>query len=659
MMRKTVLAGIAALFAVSCASVDARQPATLEPIAGFSATGTTAPDRAGMIVGTGPISRQHRGAVTALAPVPGSTTVFSAGQDGFLTRHTDAGDDDSWQVSDIPIRRVAVNPDGNLVAIFESDGFSVNRVSVWDWSRKERAYAKRFKDSVVSLFWSSRGTYLMIGNTSLDGLTVLDGATGNPVRIFKQSPGIVTAGVTGKTETSMVTFGPSGRILYTDMANGAERASYAGPADVTSPVMLDNNLKISGVQGDSVILVDATSGKLVSSWAASAPIIASSAVDTVPVWFESAPDSSWILRKGDFASRPFAVPNGERITSAITTAQGTTFGTDSGKLYRLSYDEAAKTDGAISPSMIPNREIRAIDDIASDGEKLFFLSGGSLFTSAGPGSTPEFAFSGIEGNRLAIDGNSLLFWSADSASPLVLASRDGSSRTTLCQATEGISSLSASGTRIAFVEGTSKATVIDVARNSTLFAYSGAGLQDAVLSGSNMLIVSRSSTRRAPNPLVSINVDTGETVPIQLEGDLCYSLKALTPDGSSMAAFLVKAGEPATTALLAFSLVAGSPKPENARTVASWADEDLVATLFFPGDLLYTNLGKASLAGIGINDSRSVRFQRGYSLPAKASATARFVVTLNQDGSLTWFDRDSAALVSCSAITAEGYWLEQ
>lgn len=660
MIKKTVFAGIAGLCIVSCASVTARQPATLEPIAGFSASGTSAPVSSDMGVGTGQISRQHRGAVTALASVNGSTAFFSGGQDGFLTRHTDSGKDDSWQVSDIAIKRIAVHPDGNLVAIFETDGFSVNRVSVWDWSRKERAYAKRFKDSVVSLFWSARGSYLMIGNTSLDGLTVLEGTTGNPVSIFKQSPGIVTAGVTGKSETSMVTFGPSGRILYTDMASGSERANYAGPTDVDSPVMLDNNLKIAGVQGSSVVLIDATSGTVLSSWATSAPVMATSGAESKPVWLESTPDSAWILRKGDGASLPFRAAAGESITAALSVGQDTVIGTDSGKLYRLASNTASATGGTIVPAVIPNREIRAIDDIASNGESLYLLSGGSLFVSSGPGASPVFSFSGIEGNRIAIYGDSLLFWSADSACPLVLSSLDGSSRKTLYQSAEGIRSLVVSGTRIACVEGTSTARVIDIARAEPVFSYSGAGLQDAVLSGENRLIVSRSSTRRAPNPVISINVDTGETVPIQLEGELCYSLKSISADGSAMAAFFVKADDSPRTELVSFSLVPGSPKPVNSRMVASYADEDLAATLCFSGDYVYTNLGKSSLAGIGIDGSAAaLRFQRGYSLPFKASATGRFVVSLNQDGSLTWFDQATAALVAFSAITADGYWLEQ
>jgi hypothetical protein len=658
MIRKTVLAGIAGLLLVSCASVDARQPATIDPIEGFTVMGNDFSPMTGES-SSAPISRQHRGPVTALASVSGTSTFFSAGKDGFLTRHTDSGDDDSWQVSDIAIKRIAVNGDGNLVAIYETDGFTVNRISVWDWNAKSRVYAKRFKDSVVSLFWSARGTYLMVGNTSLEGLTVLEGKTGNPVTLFAQSPGIVTSGVTGKSETSMVTFGSSGRILYTDMASGAERASYEGPQDLEFPVFIDNNTKIAGYQYGAVILVDATSGKTVSSWESSVPVMATFNMDTLPVWLERTADLSWILRKGNTASSPFTVGESTEITAAISLGTEIVFGTDAGKLYRLSLAAAMATDSTVVPSLIPNREIQVIDDIIADGERLFLLSKGSLFISSGPGKSPVFAFSGIEGNRMSMTGTTILFWSADKAAPLVLSSIDGTVRKTLYQGAEGIHSLSISGNTLAFVEGNSKAVVIDFANDTPVFSYSGAGLQDAVVTTGNRMVISRSSTKRAPNPVIIINTETGETVPLLLDGELCFALKPVSADGKDMAAFFVKTDSSTRTELVAFSLEPNSLQPTNIKTVASYADEDLVATLFYSAGRIYTNLGKASLVGISVEGAQAIRFQRGYSIPLKATVMDRFVVSLNQDGSLTWFDRDSASLLSCSAITTDGYWLEQ
>ena len=97
---------------------------------------------------------------------------------------------DTWQVSDLGIRKIAVRPGGNLLAVYESDGFSIHRVSLWNWTEKRRIFAKRFKDSVLSLAWSAKGTWLLVGNSSIEGITALDPETGNPVPLFKSPPGI-------------------------------------------------------------------------------------------------------------------------------------------------------------------------------------------------------------------------------------------------------------------------------------------------------------------------------------------------------------------------------------------------------------------------------------------------------------------------------------
>jgi len=230
MIKQTVLFCVIVLSLLSCASVNAKQGSTFETIDGFTSTSAA----------TSQLARQHQGTVLSLAAVPGTDSFFSAGKDGFLVYHSADGNDDEWQISDIPLKGLSVHPDGNLIAVYESDGFSIHRISVWDWANKKRLYAKRFRDSILSISWSARGTYLMVGNTSIEGITILEGSTGTPESFFNTPPGIVSLSLTGATETSMITYGPSGRILYTDLTTKKERASYAGQPDLTQPILLNN-----------------------------------------------------------------------------------------------------------------------------------------------------------------------------------------------------------------------------------------------------------------------------------------------------------------------------------------------------------------------------------------------------------------------------------
>ena len=656
-------------FALSCTLISATPDKTsgLQPIDGFTppaAIAATAQNGASASEkspdGLQPVAREHRGPVTMLAQIPGTDSFFSAGKDGFLVLHGENGNDETWQVSDIPLSKIAVNPDGNRIAVYETDGFSVHRVSVWDWKKRTRLYAKRFRDSIVSLSWSAKGTWLLAGNTSVDGLTILDSNSGKPVTIFRNYPGIVTLAVTGASESSMITFGPSGRILYTDIASGSTKASYDGAQDLDSPALLRNNLGIAGYRDGAMVLVDATSGKTTASWNSGTAVMATSLSDREPVWFESTVASQWFLRSGASRTAPFTTPDSTPITSALRANGKIILGLASGKLYEIPYSAIGAT-ALPAPSLIMDHGIQSIDDIASDGSRLFILSKGSLFISSGPGRAPVFAFAGIQANRFAIAGDSLVFWSNASASPVVVSGFDGEKRRTVYESKEGIRSLNISGAspdgeKISLVEGTSKAVVIDVASGQTTFSYAGAGLQDAVLIDAKRLVLSRSSTSRAIEPVMMINIATEETVPLQIPGELCYGLKSILPGGKKLAGFFIKDGQTASTELVSFAL---DPGLLAVRTEAAYADEDLGASLLVDGNRMLTNLGKGSIVAIGGAEKNSAKFQRGYAIPAKCAAMDQFIVTLNYDGSLTWFDRKSAEIMSNAVITVEGFWLEE
>ena len=409
-----------------------------------------------------------------------------------------------------------------------------------------------------------------------------------------------------------------------------------------------------------MILVDATSGKTTASWDSGNAVMATSLSDREPVWFEKSGTLQWVLRSGASGTPPFSTPDSTPITSALRMNDKLILGSASGKLYEISASSIATT-AVPAASLIKDQGIQSIDDISSDGSRLFILSKGSLFISSGPGSAPVFAFAGILANRFAISGDSLVFWSNASATPVVVSGFDGDKRRTVYEPKEGIRSLNVDSSapdaaKISLIEGTSKAVVIDIASGKTVFSYAGAGLQDAVLIDGNRLVVSRSSTSRAPEPVMAINITTEETVPLQIPGELCYGLKSILPGGKKLAGFFIKDGQTASTELISFAL---DPGLISIRSEAAYADEDLAASLLVDGNRMLTNLGKGSIVAIGGAEKNSAKYQRGYAIPAKSAAMDQFIVTLNYDGSLTWFDRKNAGIASNAVITAEGFWLEE
>ena len=87
---------------------------------------------------------------------------FSAGDDGFIVKWTDDNQGEHYQLSDVGIKLIACSPTEDLIAVYESDGGSVNRVSVWDWKNLTRKYQKKFSDSVTSLNFSANILLLLM-----------------------------------------------------------------------------------------------------------------------------------------------------------------------------------------------------------------------------------------------------------------------------------------------------------------------------------------------------------------------------------------------------------------------------------------------------------------------------------------------------------------
>ncbi len=601
------------------------------------------------------VSRRHGRSVLSLASIPGTGSFFSGGEDGFVSRHDGGTGDETWQISDLPIRIIAAHPSGDVIACYESDGFTTHRLSVWNWEKKTRVFAKRFRDSITSVSWSARGSWIMVGSTSLEGFTVIDGKSGEARRMFKTPQGLVYLSVTGASENSVMTYGPSGKIRYTDASSGSERAVYDGPADITNAVVHANNRIISGFTGGSVVSIDATKGTVVDSYESGEPVFATMPADPVPVWIERT-GPGYSLRAGKAASPRFSPPNGSKITSATGLPGLFALGTDSGLV--LTFPRGDYSASQPVPAETRNEAIIPADDIVTTGDTLYILAGGTVYASNDPSVYPARVFGGIQADRMEIVGATFVFWSSISASPLIATSLSGDGRRELYVPGERITSLNHNDGVIAFVEGSSTAIVIRPESEGEPFRYSGAGLQDAVPLTRDSVIVSKSSTSRSPFPLLFINSDTGETVPLPVQGDLCYSLKLSNPERNELRGFVVKGGNPPSTELVTVRVDPVAIASTRTTVHATYKDEDLRATLAVDSKSILTNLGKANLAVIDPSSGRQRPLVRDYALPAKGAILDGFIVSLNYDGSLTWYEKQGKGIAATAVLVGIDEWAQ-
>ena len=73
-------------------------------------------------------TQAHQAAVNKVA-VTRDGSIFSAGKDGFLIRWTKDGMGEHYQITELDIPLIAVHPNGSDIAVYETDGFTIHRVS--------------------------------------------------------------------------------------------------------------------------------------------------------------------------------------------------------------------------------------------------------------------------------------------------------------------------------------------------------------------------------------------------------------------------------------------------------------------------------------------------------------------------------------------------
>ncbi len=600
------------------------------------------------------IAHKFLGGVTEI--VSGGSTMsssvfFVAGNDGFVSRYSYPKlNVDTWQLSSIPIKKLAVHPAGNLIAIYESDGFSIHQVSLWDWALKKNLFSKRLSDSVVSLSWSARGTYLFIGNRSTDGLTVLN-TRGQVQKIYSEAPGIVFLSATANSEKNILTYGESGRLIYTEIKTRKKVKEFKTESFLQSTAVINNFKKLIGFKDKKVFVIDASSGKILEEYPANKAVFASKLQDTKPIWLERTKNRhEWRIRQGDTASQGFYLPKKSKITAARQIQNQMIVGAEDGSIYKitLNVDSTVKVEDGVKNSF------EEIDDITSDGKILYALKEGDIYFLKSKDNNFEHIMLNLGVNRFTYFKEGFLLWSNEKRNmPLYHYSLIEKKLKKIAYPKESVISLSTYKDSVLFVESFKGATVVDFYSGKNLFSYNAPGIQNAVQIDSENIILSKSSTDKTQSPVFIVNTKTQETLPVPIEGSLAFSLKQNETRADDLNCFLIGGKTENKTELLRIKLNRENLGNSNFKAVLAYDEEDLDAFLIADGYDLLSNLGKSSLIYYNILSQKVMRLMRYYSLPKKAVILKDYFVSQNYGGTISWYDRKTKMLLKTHGIKEE------
>lgn len=583
------------------------------------------------------------GGVTEIINSGTSSVFFAAGKDGFVSRYSyPKFEPDTWQLSCMPIQKIAVHPQGNLIAVYETDGFSIHQVSLWDWAKKKTVFAKRLSDSVVSLSWSANGTYLFIGNRSTDGITVFD-SKGTIQNIYREAPGIVFLAATASTERNIVTYGESGRLVYTDISNKKKIKEFRTENKLENPALIKNFTRIIGYKDNNVYVVDAVTGKTISQHPAGYALFASKIQDSVPIWIERTKrKNEWCIRQGDTSSKGFFVPANSKITAARYIKNQMVIGTQDGSIYVIGLNE----DSSVNVETPLTYSVSKIDDITSDSSILYILKDGNIYAQNSYEEKPIVIAEGFNVNKFTFYNKGFLLWSdTKKGTPISHYSLETNTLKKITVPKETVISISVYKNLFLYVESFNGVTLVNFDTGKKEFVYNAPGIQNAVQIDDATMLIAKSSIGRTQNPVFLINTATEETSPIAIEGNLAFALEQNASRPNNLVCFLVGSAPSTKTELLNIGLNRKSLIDSSFKPVLSYKEEDVDAFLEASGNDILTNLGNNSLVHYSSSSKQGKKLPRAYGLPKNAIILKKNFVSLNFGDTLSWYDRKTGAIL--------------
>ena len=155
-------------------------------------------------------TQAHDSMVSALCTMETSDKLndsfYSAGDDGFLIKWDDSGMGDHYQISTMKIKSISRNPSTGDVALYETDGVSLHRVTVINSKTFAKIFSRRFPDPVTSISFSEKGTYLFVGSNTANGTYIINSKDGKIYVKPDDVSGGVTFAQTGASEKSAVMY---------------------------------------------------------------------------------------------------------------------------------------------------------------------------------------------------------------------------------------------------------------------------------------------------------------------------------------------------------------------------------------------------------------------------------------------------------------------
>ncbi len=541
----------------------------------------------------------HTGAVLGLEYDSGRGLLFSTGEDGTV-RIWDAASgalQRILEVTQLDTAAIAIDPQAPRLAVVVTDHTGAYFLSVWDWEAERQVYRVTLKEEPLFVRFSGGGSYLLYGESSWQGLKMLNASDGTAVSFHPEGFGIVGFASMPAGEKTLVTYLVSGRLLAWDMASGAQTLDLPSVPFLSDVRMSRDGRYLAGTTGKEIVVLDAATG------AARARVAASNvlALDISPTADALAGAiqgqggiSSWAFNGS--ALLPVAGPSTTlRLPARVCYGTDALFvGDASGALVALPRGGAeARFGGSALAGVTGFAAVGASVALSAPSFVRVFQS--DILDGA---AAPTYITALLAANPFkaptqlaALPDGRLLAWRTDAAGP-GLAIIDTSQGGRVVSLPTGfrapLADLQPVGSLVLGVETGGVVRLTDLATGASRFDMRIPGTGAAVSTGATEIVAGRMSPTGAYGSLVRIDTRTGETVAIR-DGNMYTYALAWDPGDGHPALYTVGVDAAGATNLVRHD----GPGLDRSTVLGSVAEEDLDVSAAVDAGThrLYANLG--------------------------------------------------------------------
>jgi hypothetical protein len=610
----------------------------------------------------------HHGDVLALEYDENRGLVFSAGGDGAL-RVWDLGSRTLVArigIGRLPLAAIAVNPERTQVAVLESDGVRSFAVSAWDWTTTRRLFRVSLAGEPLFLRYSGGGSWLMLGESAWQGLRLLSASDGSPYPLLPEGFGIVGFAEVSRSERTILTYLPSGRLQYRDAASGGLSTELRAAPYLSGLRISRDRRYAAGSNGSEVLLVDLVTGATRAHLALAGvrsldlspegneiACIAPSAAGGIEL-------SRWTLSGDTFLRRPGSAPAGVTVAryagSALVAGVGggLWIATAAGDEVTLARDELADVTGIVA------------DDgfvAAASPERIWIFrlpEGGIAGAAASMPSEAVVVRNPLDGpSGLAFVEERLVAWRQGEGSPaaVTIDTATGAVTGTVAGLTAPLLQLEPAAGRLVGLDraGTVRLVALpgDPGADRPLFEAWLPGTLCVLATSDHELVGGRTPIGAAGGSLVGtllrVDMRTGETVAVPGGSRSTYDLAWDAGRGLLYSLGIDAAGG---TVLMSHA----GPGFEIDRVLSRHEGEDLTATLALEAGT-GTVFASPGTDGFTVWDGSAATFIPSPGrVPRRLAATGGVLASVNRDATMSFWDPSARRLVADLYLLASGDW---